>query len=373
MQDRSVFGSSSMKRQKDHSCRCWCCFSLMISCWLDAKVKPVGKRVKEECTTSENGLSGNKDTRACLELTSRNFRTEASWWIRRLTWTTLIQLKSNLNDGRRQRHLWQDEKIPHCEVSGEPCNGRAHRRMQQEHVPCQCYNRFRPVAADGTLMKSNRIRKEMKSDLVALRVRDYRNEKLAVVVWSDAARPTGKTCPQRLVSFQEPRQHESCKAEDMVWLRFIIVLENRNEKQDRVWAQKCKHWLTQNKSYTSRDCKWQSFLDFLWIFVLLMRRYSALMVLWLQERRQSMSRCMEHLVRLRRRKTNNHSDDGNPRKIDMSECYCTVVSRRSKPQWWTNNQGNAENAVGVLLWRWMCMESCRWRRNHQCQRTSTTR
>ena len=46
--------------------------------------------------------------------------------------------------------------------------------------------------------------------------------------------PTGKTCPQLLVSSQESRQRESCKVEDMVWRRFIIVLENRSEKQDRL-------------------------------------------------------------------------------------------------------------------------------------------
>ena len=40
-----------------------------------------------------------------------------------------------------------------------------------------------PVATVGTLMKSNRI--EMKSDLMEVRVRAHRNEKLAVVVWSD--------------------------------------------------------------------------------------------------------------------------------------------------------------------------------------------
>ena len=44
-----------------------------------------------------------------------------------------------------------------------------------------------PVTTVGTLMKSNRILKEMKSDLVELRVHAHRNEKLAVVVWSDAA------------------------------------------------------------------------------------------------------------------------------------------------------------------------------------------
>ena len=72
-----------------------------------------------------------------------------------------------------------------------------------------------PVATAGTLMKSNRILKEMKSDLVELPVHAHRNEKLAVVVWSDAAWPPGKTCPQLLVS-QELRQRESCKVEGMV-------------------------------------------------------------------------------------------------------------------------------------------------------------
>ena len=44
-----------------------------------------------------------------------------------------------------------------------------------------------PVATVGTLIKSNRILKEMKSDLVELRVHAHRNEKSAVVVWSEAA------------------------------------------------------------------------------------------------------------------------------------------------------------------------------------------
>ena len=44
-----------------------------------------------------------------------------------------------------------------------------------------------PVATVGTLMKPNRIFKEMKSDLVDFRVHAHRSEKLAVVVWSDAA------------------------------------------------------------------------------------------------------------------------------------------------------------------------------------------
>ena len=44
-----------------------------------------------------------------------------------------------------------------------------------------------PVATVRTLMKSNRILEEMKSDMVEIRVHAHRDEKLAVVVWSDAA------------------------------------------------------------------------------------------------------------------------------------------------------------------------------------------
>ena len=45
-----------------------------------------------------------------------------------------------------------------------------------------------PVATVGTLMKSNRTLKEMKSsDLVIWECTYIRHEKLAVVVWSDAA------------------------------------------------------------------------------------------------------------------------------------------------------------------------------------------
>ena len=44
-----------------------------------------------------------------------------------------------------------------------------------------------PVSTVRTLIKSNRILREMKSDMVEIRVLAHRDEKLAVVVWSDAA------------------------------------------------------------------------------------------------------------------------------------------------------------------------------------------
>ena len=56
-----VCGNSSKKRPKVHSCICWFCFTSMISCWLDAKVKMVGKSFNEECLTTVNCQSGKKD------------------------------------------------------------------------------------------------------------------------------------------------------------------------------------------------------------------------------------------------------------------------------------------------------------------------
>ena len=75
------------------------------------------------------------------------------------------------------------------------------------------------VATVRNLMKSNRIFKEMKSDMRRKyeRVHAHRDEKLAVVVWSVAA--MGQQ--ERLVihfwfPFQKGRQREPCKMEDLV-------------------------------------------------------------------------------------------------------------------------------------------------------------
>ena len=48
---------------------------------------------------------------------------------------------------------------------------------------------------------------------------------------------------------------------------------------------------------------------------------------------------------------------GKPGRNEASKCDSTVVSRRSKPQWWTN-QRNGDDSVGTLLQRLKCMESC---------------
>ena len=66
------------------------------------------------------------------------------------------------------------------------------------------------------MMDFNRILKEMKSDLLEIRVHAHRGEKLAVLIWSDAAGPTGRTCPLLSVSFQELRRRESCKVANSV-------------------------------------------------------------------------------------------------------------------------------------------------------------
>ena len=74
-----------------------------------------------------------------------------------------------------------------------------------------------PSATVGTLMKSNRVLKEMKSDLREIRVRAHRNEKLW---WSGQMQPgrAGRTCPQLWVSFQDVQQREFCKAGDTATL-----------------------------------------------------------------------------------------------------------------------------------------------------------
>ena len=105
-------------------------------------------------------------------------------------------------------------KNPRCEVSEERCNGCTQTDAKRTCAVSMLQSSL-PAATAGTLLKSNRILKEMKSDLVELRV--HRDEKLAVVVWSDAARANRKDLSSHSwFLFQEPRQRESCKVEDMV-------------------------------------------------------------------------------------------------------------------------------------------------------------
>ena len=74
-----------------------------------------------------------------------------------------------------------------------------------------------PVATVGTLMTTIRILKEMKSDLVELRVHAHRNEKLAVVVWSDAAWANRRDLSSTLgFFFRNYDNTKCCKAEDTV-------------------------------------------------------------------------------------------------------------------------------------------------------------
>ena len=111
-----------------------------------------------------------------------------------------------------------------------------------------------PVARVGTLMKSNRTLKEMKLNLV-----DYECTHIAKrswLWWSGQMQhgSTGKTCPQRLVSFEELRQHESCKAEDMVRLRFLIVGKSKQKTRSSLSAE-VQAVADAEKSKTSRGGK----------------------------------------------------------------------------------------------------------------------
>ena len=74
-----------------------------------------------------------------------------------------------------------------------------------------------PVATIRTLMKSNRIFKEMKSDMMDIRVHAHRDEKLAVVVWSVTAWANRKDLSSTTsFLFQKGRQREPCKMKDLV-------------------------------------------------------------------------------------------------------------------------------------------------------------
>ena len=78
-----------------------------------------------------------------------------------------------------------------------------------------------PGATVATTMKSNRILREMQSDLLEIRVHAHRGEKLAVLIWSDAAWANRKDLSSTLGFFQESRQHESCKVANSVSVQDI--------------------------------------------------------------------------------------------------------------------------------------------------------
>ena len=89
-------------------------------------------------------------------------------------------------------------KNPRCEVSEERCNGCTQTDAKRTCAVSMLQSSL-PAATAGTLLKSNRVLKEMKSDLVELRV--HRDGKLAVVVWSDAARANRKDLSSTLGFF----------------------------------------------------------------------------------------------------------------------------------------------------------------------------
>ena len=78
-----------------------------------------------------------------------------------------------------------------------------------------------PGETVATTMKSNRILREMQSDLLEIRVHAHRGEKLAVLIWSDAAWANRKDLSSTLGFFQESRQHESCKVANSVSVQDI--------------------------------------------------------------------------------------------------------------------------------------------------------
>ena len=102
--------------------------------------------------------------------------------------------------------IYGTRKIIRYEISVERCSGHATRWIQNRVYAMSMLQSSLPVATVRNLMNSNRMFKKMKSDMVEKRVHAHRDEKLAVVVWSVTAWPTGKTCQPLLDSDQKERQ-----------------------------------------------------------------------------------------------------------------------------------------------------------------------
>ena len=113
-----VDGSSSWKRHEGRSCECWCCFTLMTSWWLDAKVNLVGifqRRMYNKWEWSDGvDVSQLQEGSFCQ--------------VRHVTLKT-SNLKSTQNAGKRRRHPWKNKR--------------------NVHVASACGERRKPVHTDG--------------------------------------------------------------------------------------------------------------------------------------------------------------------------------------------------------------------------------
>ena len=103
-------------------------------------MKLVGKSFNGERTASRNGLSGNNDFCASMESTCHNLRTEVFVMDQKANMDNINPTEIKLERRKTPEASVTEREKTRCEVTGERCNGRAHRRTQGEHAPCQCYN-----------------------------------------------------------------------------------------------------------------------------------------------------------------------------------------------------------------------------------------
>ena len=95
-----------------------------------------------------------------------------------------------------------------------------------------------PPCTQTDVMKSNRTLKEMKSDLVELRVHAHRNEKLAVVVWSGGAWANQKDLSSTLCFFSGITTTRILKGER----HGVTPIHHRSGKSKRNDGSSCESW-----------------------------------------------------------------------------------------------------------------------------------
>ena len=100
VQDRPVLcESSSRKHRKGLNCKCQCFSALMTSCWLNVMLKLVGK-ISTKVEMVSVGRIFLRMTKVDVATSGRNFLMDQKADVdKRVT-----QLRSNPNDGRRQKH-----------------------------------------------------------------------------------------------------------------------------------------------------------------------------------------------------------------------------------------------------------------------------
>ena len=129
-------------------------------------------------------------------------------------------------------------------------------------------------------MKSYRILKEMKSDKVEIRVHAHRDEKLAVVVWSDAAWANRKDLSSTLGFFSgvtttrilqdgrsgvTPIHHRARKPKRKARLSSSEEVQALADAEQELYFKRLQL---------------EEFLGFQWVLTKLTRRYSVLKVSW---------------------------------------------------------------------------------------------